>query len=66
VGVGLHEPLEEPGMKGVKVLLEVQGSCSGVMIEARMAVSSAKVASAVAGVRKYTVACRRVLTSSSM
>jgi hypothetical protein len=31
-GVGLHAPLEEPGMKGVKVLLEVQGSCSGVMI----------------------------------
>jgi hypothetical protein len=31
-GVGLHAPLEEPGMKGVKVLLEVNGSCSGVMI----------------------------------
>jgi hypothetical protein len=25
-GVGLHAPSEEPGMKGVKVLLEVQGS----------------------------------------
>jgi hypothetical protein len=31
-GVGQHAPLEEPSMKGVKVLLEVQGSCSGVMI----------------------------------
>jgi hypothetical protein len=30
-GVGLYAPLDEPGMKGVKVLLEVQGSCSGVI-----------------------------------
>jgi hypothetical protein len=36
VGVGLQAPLEEPGMKGVKVLLEVQGGCSGVMIRCKI------------------------------